>query len=323
MPKDLTHLSDEALVALVARGDEVALGELYDRYGRVSFGLALRILRDEALAEDAVQEAFLTVWRTAGRFMPGAGEGKYVDPHARPPARRRSRATRAATPGGRSRRRPTRRPVNRPRRRPGSGCSASASRRRSEAGCRIPSARRSSSPTTAASRSPSSQRGSVNRSVRSSRGCSQVWAGSGNCWPSPAESTNGTRRNSRADGRVRPRRARRRRRARVRGSPSTLRALQRGAHLPPGDSDRPGLRGRRARAAQASPRADPRPRRSSERSNVVPIRRRWVAPRARGSRGGRGSRGDRARIWGAGLSDSLDEERGRRSAQEAVLGTDR
>ena len=70
MPKDLAHLSDEALVALVARSDHVALAELYDRYGRVSYNLAYRVLRDASLAEDAVQEAFLAVWRTAGRFMP-------------------------------------------------------------------------------------------------------------------------------------------------------------------------------------------------------------------------------------------------------------
>ena len=65
-----THLSDEALVALVARGDETALGELYDRVGRVAYGIALRVLRDERLAEDAVQEGFLGVWRTADRFLP-------------------------------------------------------------------------------------------------------------------------------------------------------------------------------------------------------------------------------------------------------------
>ena len=70
MTRAFAHLSDEALVALVARSDEQALAELYDRFGRVAYGLALRVLRDQALAEDAVQEAFLTAWRTADRFMP-------------------------------------------------------------------------------------------------------------------------------------------------------------------------------------------------------------------------------------------------------------
>jgi RNA polymerase sigma factor (sigma-70 family) len=68
--RDLAHLSDEAVVALTARSDEVALAELYDRYGRAAYGLALRVLRDESLAEDAVQEAFLAIWRGASRFIP-------------------------------------------------------------------------------------------------------------------------------------------------------------------------------------------------------------------------------------------------------------
>jgi len=70
MRANLAHLSDEALVALVERGEEVALGELYDRFGRTAYGLSFRMLRNESLAEDAVQEAFLTVWRSAARFVP-------------------------------------------------------------------------------------------------------------------------------------------------------------------------------------------------------------------------------------------------------------
>src|SRR5881409_1687723 len=66
--RELAHLSDEAVLALVARSDEQVLAELYRRFGRLAYGLAFRILRDDALAQDAVQEAFLGVWRAAGRF---------------------------------------------------------------------------------------------------------------------------------------------------------------------------------------------------------------------------------------------------------------
>ncbi len=72
--RELAHLSDEALVALAARSEQSALAELYDRFGRPAYGLALRILRDESLAEDAVQEAFLTLWRTSARFVPERGK---------------------------------------------------------------------------------------------------------------------------------------------------------------------------------------------------------------------------------------------------------
>lgn len=65
---DLAHLSDEAVVALVARRDDVALAELYDRFGGLAYAMARRIVRDAALAEDAVQDAFLQVWRNAPRF---------------------------------------------------------------------------------------------------------------------------------------------------------------------------------------------------------------------------------------------------------------
>ena len=59
---------DDDLLAACAEGDEQALSSLYDRYGKIAYGLALRVLRDTALAEDAVQEAFLAVWRQAATF---------------------------------------------------------------------------------------------------------------------------------------------------------------------------------------------------------------------------------------------------------------
>jgi RNA polymerase sigma factor (sigma-70 family) len=70
----LTELTDEEVLERVARADEAALAEAYDRFGRVAYGLSFRILRDAALAEDAVQDAFLTVWRTAVSFDPRRGK---------------------------------------------------------------------------------------------------------------------------------------------------------------------------------------------------------------------------------------------------------
>jgi RNA polymerase sigma factor (sigma-70 family) len=64
--------TDEELVGRLAAGpDEAALSELYDRYQAVMYGLAMRITNDSALAQDAVQEAFVGVWRNAGRYVQG------------------------------------------------------------------------------------------------------------------------------------------------------------------------------------------------------------------------------------------------------------
>jgi RNA polymerase sigma-70 factor (ECF subfamily) len=69
-----TTRDDPDLLEACATGDEAALGCLYDRYGRLAYGVALRILRDPALAEDAVQDAFLTVWRKAETYDRARGK---------------------------------------------------------------------------------------------------------------------------------------------------------------------------------------------------------------------------------------------------------
>jgi RNA polymerase sigma-70 factor (ECF subfamily) len=66
-------LRDGQLVELVAEKDAGALEALYDRYGRAAFSLARRILTEETLAQDVVQEVFLSLWRNAGRFDAGRG----------------------------------------------------------------------------------------------------------------------------------------------------------------------------------------------------------------------------------------------------------
>lgn len=66
-------LRDGQLVELVARKDAGALEALYERYGRPAYSLARRILTEEMLAQDVVQEVFLSLWREAGRFDAGRG----------------------------------------------------------------------------------------------------------------------------------------------------------------------------------------------------------------------------------------------------------
>jgi RNA polymerase sigma factor (sigma-70 family) len=66
-------LRDSQLVELVAQKDAGALEALYDRYGRPAYSLARRILTEETLAQDVVQEVFLSLWRDARRFDAGRG----------------------------------------------------------------------------------------------------------------------------------------------------------------------------------------------------------------------------------------------------------
>ena len=74
----LTDLApgDNDLVAAVARGDQPALLALYDRHDRVAYGLAHRILGDSGAAEEAVQDAFLRLWRRAATFDASRGNAR-------------------------------------------------------------------------------------------------------------------------------------------------------------------------------------------------------------------------------------------------------
>ncbi|MGA8852113.1 MAG: ECF RNA polymerase sigma factor SigK [Aeromicrobium sp.] len=64
------------LLTHVARGDEAALGQLYDLMGPAVFGLARRIIRDPSRAEEVTQEVFVQVWQSATRFDASRGSAR-------------------------------------------------------------------------------------------------------------------------------------------------------------------------------------------------------------------------------------------------------
>ena len=66
-------LDDAALVQLVAAPDPDALAVLYQRHGAACYRLARRVTANDALAEDAVQEAFVGLWRDPAAYAPGQG----------------------------------------------------------------------------------------------------------------------------------------------------------------------------------------------------------------------------------------------------------
>jgi RNA polymerase sigma-70 factor (ECF subfamily) len=71
--KSTSSLADEDLMALVQRGDARAFEAIYDRHGSAAFSLAYRIAGNRNAAEDIVQEAFLSVWRSGVRYQPERG----------------------------------------------------------------------------------------------------------------------------------------------------------------------------------------------------------------------------------------------------------
>jgi RNA polymerase sigma-70 factor, ECF subfamily len=75
IPRIASVCSDAELIERAGAGDRSAFDKLYSRYSRPVFGLALRRLGDRGRAEDAVQETFVSVWRSARTYKPERGPG--------------------------------------------------------------------------------------------------------------------------------------------------------------------------------------------------------------------------------------------------------
>lgn len=70
---DLTDARDQELLGRLSAGDEDAFRRLFRRYAPTAVALARRITRQPSLAEEVVQEAFLSLWQTSDRFDPRRG----------------------------------------------------------------------------------------------------------------------------------------------------------------------------------------------------------------------------------------------------------
>lgn len=76
MPSIPAQVDLNDLLVRVARGDESAFAAMYDELGSSVYGMARRVIRDPARAEEIAQEVFLQMWQTAARFDPARGQAK-------------------------------------------------------------------------------------------------------------------------------------------------------------------------------------------------------------------------------------------------------
>ncbi len=72
----MSATTDEALLERIARGEQGAIGELYDRYQGLIYGMATRITGDRTLAQDVVQDTFLGIWRNAPSYASERASGR-------------------------------------------------------------------------------------------------------------------------------------------------------------------------------------------------------------------------------------------------------
>jgi RNA polymerase sigma-70 factor (ECF subfamily) len=72
--RSASPVADESLLLQrVRQGDQSAMAEIFDRYGRVVYSVALRVLKDAGHAEDVMQEIFFQIWRNSDSFVQGRG----------------------------------------------------------------------------------------------------------------------------------------------------------------------------------------------------------------------------------------------------------
>jgi len=72
-PDEEKHAVDAQILQRIAAGDQAALGELYDRFSRPLFSVALRVLNDTTEAEDVLHDVFVTIWDKARDFEASRG----------------------------------------------------------------------------------------------------------------------------------------------------------------------------------------------------------------------------------------------------------
>src|ERR1700726_2492289 len=70
---DGPETDDAVLLQRVRQGDQRAMAEVFDRYGKAVYSVALRILKDTGHAEDVMQEIFFQIWRNSDSFVQGRG----------------------------------------------------------------------------------------------------------------------------------------------------------------------------------------------------------------------------------------------------------
>jgi len=77
VPEDGTARDAVAdLLVGIADGDQASFAELYDLLSPRVFGLILRVLVNRSQSEEVLQEVFLEIWQSAGRFAPNKGQGR-------------------------------------------------------------------------------------------------------------------------------------------------------------------------------------------------------------------------------------------------------